>query len=388
MTILKMINSSLYFKLVCFYILFSTIISLSYSQEITIKNGVKFINNEVSPKKDIQNIELQFIRKYGGLDATTEDMILYHQMSVALDNNNNLYILDLHEPNIKVYNSEGSFIRNFGKKGQGPVEFSRPIGIDIDSENNIYISDFLTHSISKLSTEGKHIRTIHPKVKNSFPIFRVLNNHFLISGTDSFPIRLPEGSIYNEPVIKMYDQNGNFIKNFGEIGVFEDQSVCKMGNAVCLSIDKNDNIYVAYRFQNRIEKYNYQGTLLLQIKRRLPYKFSEKAKLIIERRKNGIISGVGSPILNIFSFGISTDYKERIWTLTFSRQPKRRFYTILEDEKNYVKLEIFDKEGFFVKDILLSEAFETERNCIYIRKNRLFLINSIDVSVSEYRIIN
>ena len=55
---------------------------------------------------------------------------------------------------------------------------------------------------------------------------------------------------------------------------------------------------------------------------------------------------------------------------------------------NYIKLEVFNKDGLLIDEIPLKMDIAPFNNCLYIKENRLFIINNNDVSITEYRIIS
>ena len=128
----------------------------------------------------------------------------------------------------------------------------------------------------------------------------------------------------------------------------------------------------------------------MQIKRNLNFKpLKENLSSKKEVRNNGVVAGVGLPIMKVVSCGISTDNAGRIWVITFSRQPKYESLSSVKDgETNYTKLEIFNKEGILIKEIPIKDDLAPGKNCLYIEKNRLFLINSNDAAIIEYKIVN
>ena len=361
---------------------------LASGQSVLVKNGVKYIENDALKLQNTAGIELQFVKKYGGLDPITDDVFLYKPMGVVLSEDDNLFVLDFAAPYVKVYNSDGLLVKSFANKGQGPGEFITPVGLDIDADGKLYIAESNRH-ITVLSPDGDYIRHIYPEEPENLLEFRIARNGKVISAVAPWLVYYPKGRLYANSVMKMFDRNGSLIKGFGKIYAYDDQTICRVANGVAFSLDYQDNIYLTYRYQNRIEKYSPEGDLLLSISRKLAFSITKKPKAILKVRKNGVIYGVEAPIMNIVSCGISTDEQGRIWVMTFSRQPKYRKHNIVADgEINYVKLEVFNKNGILIDEIHLKDDFAPALNTIYIKGRRLFLINRNDASISEFQIVN
>ncbi|CAG5106286.1 Similar to trim71: E3 ubiquitin-protein ligase TRIM71 (Xenopus tropicalis) [Cotesia congregata] len=56
---------------------------------------------------------------------------------VACDKDGNIIVADRSNNEIKIYDKNGNFIRNFGTRGSSPGQFDRPAGIVVDNRNRI-----------------------------------------------------------------------------------------------------------------------------------------------------------------------------------------------------------------------------------------------------------
>ena len=61
---------------------------------------------------------------------------------ISVDSGGRIYIGDPKSSEIKIFNNSGKFVRNFGRKGQGPGEFIRPMTLSFcDLTNELFIQD-------------------------------------------------------------------------------------------------------------------------------------------------------------------------------------------------------------------------------------------------------
>jgi len=74
--------------------------------------------------------------------------------NVAVDKDGNLYVADTMNDRIEEFDAEGTFIRAFGKNGDGPGEFSRPKGIAIDCDNHVWVMDAMMNRLQVFTAEG------------------------------------------------------------------------------------------------------------------------------------------------------------------------------------------------------------------------------------------
>lgn len=60
---------------------------------------------------------------------------------LAVDEDGNLYVCDTLNNRIEIFDADGTFIREYGKNGDGPGYFARPKGVAIDSDGHIWVAD-------------------------------------------------------------------------------------------------------------------------------------------------------------------------------------------------------------------------------------------------------
>ena len=135
-------------KLPLIFIIFVCIfLSSSYSQQkaewkgkVEIEDGVKVIRN---PKEPIYNEDVFELREELSIGEAEgrKDYMFSMIVSFDIDDNGNIYVLDIKERQVKVFNLDGNFVRNIGRMGQGPGELQNPYTVQITSQNEIAIWD-------------------------------------------------------------------------------------------------------------------------------------------------------------------------------------------------------------------------------------------------------
>ena len=65
-------------------------------------------------------LQLRWIRMWGGAEEEDEHKFFKYPVSVAVDKNNNLYICDQNNHQVRVYDLAGKYVRTIGRKGRGP----------------------------------------------------------------------------------------------------------------------------------------------------------------------------------------------------------------------------------------------------------------------------
>ena len=87
----------------------------------------------------------------------TGDGQIMWPVSIALDNDENIYISDEALQRISVFDKGGRFLAKWGVQGSGDGEFDRPAGIAIDKDGNLLVADALNHRVQKYTKDGRYL---------------------------------------------------------------------------------------------------------------------------------------------------------------------------------------------------------------------------------------
>jgi hypothetical protein len=75
------------------------------------------------------------------VDAYHTDTAFIHQPTNIYIENDNIYVSDVGETNVKAYDMKGNFLRSYGSVGLMHGNLVRPKGIAVDKEENLYVVD-------------------------------------------------------------------------------------------------------------------------------------------------------------------------------------------------------------------------------------------------------
>ena len=89
-----------------------------------------------------------------------ENYIFSELRSIQVDEQENIYALDMKEIKIKVFDKNGKFIRSFGTKGQGPGEIGMPIRMEMTPSGNLVIYDMGNNKFIFFSLDGTCLREL------------------------------------------------------------------------------------------------------------------------------------------------------------------------------------------------------------------------------------
>jgi hypothetical protein len=122
-------------------------------------DGVTVVKNSIEPMYGEDVFDLEEELSIGEVEGKEEYMFT-NIFDVAVDDEENIYILDLNQGQIRVFNPDGGFIRNISKRGQGPGEFQYPGQIMISPDREFVICDLMARRLFFFSLEGVFQRDI------------------------------------------------------------------------------------------------------------------------------------------------------------------------------------------------------------------------------------
>ena len=87
-----------------------------------------------------------------------EEQMFQDIRTLDVDAVGSIYVLDEKAANIKVFNSDGDFIRTIAKGGQGPGELGMPISIHLSPGRELFVNDMGRRSLLVFTLAGEFLR--------------------------------------------------------------------------------------------------------------------------------------------------------------------------------------------------------------------------------------
>jgi sugar lactone lactonase YvrE len=90
--------------------------------------------------------------------------------AAAVDKEGNLYVTDMLNNRVEVFDAEGNFVRTWGKIGDAPGQFGRPKGIAVDSDGHIWVADGALDRVTIFGNKGELLMAFgtHGKIASQF----------------------------------------------------------------------------------------------------------------------------------------------------------------------------------------------------------------------------
>lgn len=307
-------------------------------------DGVTVVKNPNEPmyKEDIFVLEEELtIGESEGREEYMFQLIRY----IAVDEKENIYILDRKAGHIKVFDNKGSYIQTIGKKGQGPGEFVTPGQIFI-WERKLMVYDNGDRSFSFFTLDGEFIKSINASKAEGLEakIDSKGNITFATMGyskeTRNITYRLD-----------LYDKELNFIKRLDSIpGAADHRGYNLFPPLFSWAIDSNDNIIYGYQKEYKLQVFNPDGNLKkIIIKEHEPAKITKQE---IDERMANIQPGrkVYIPQYHPVFRGIFIDGDGRIFVMNWPRVGAHEgyFYDVFDSEGSYItKISLMGNPGIW-----------------------------------------
>jgi len=323
------------------------------------KNNVTIVKNPSKPLYSESVISFGEDLSIGSKDGA-EEYIFSRIGDIEVDDKGNIYVIDILDAQIRVFNEKGVYLNTYGGKGQGPGEMQRPIFMQITSKNELVVYDSMTFRFLYYSRDGKYLHSINTK-PGIFPI-KLDSNDNIICQKISAPPPI------NGKVLMKYDTDFNLLLEIvrsekGKKGILE------IGKPSCYcNITLNDQIVWGCSSEYKINVLNSSGKMTLKIlKEDVPLKITEDIRnKYLNQYSPSIKAGLK---LNFYTHypsfsNILTDEDGLIYVKTYEKtSPNSQYYYF----------DVFDNKGIYL--VKLPIYMNLDNKSVW-KNNKLYTIET------------
>ena len=156
-------------------------------------------------------------------------------------------------PKVRIYDLNGSFIKEFGSGGMGAGEFNQPRGVSFAPNGDLWVADHVNHRVQIFDGNGTYLRQIgnlaeNPGLSSPTAVAMDLSNYYL-SDTE------------NDRVVVMSQADGSHVRTIAVNGANYNQ----VSNPKGIALDGYGRIYVADNGNNRVQVFENNGTFVRSI---------------------------------------------------------------------------------------------------------------------------
>jgi hypothetical protein len=113
------------------------------------------VANPIQPRDGIITPKLTELWSVGG-DNDPQGDLVNQPFEIRLAADGTVYVSDRGDVCIRVFDAKGKFLRQVGRKGQGPGDYDTPFFIDVDAQNRVHVLDMQSQRVTKFDPIGKY----------------------------------------------------------------------------------------------------------------------------------------------------------------------------------------------------------------------------------------
>jgi hypothetical protein len=231
---------------------------------------------KLSSSKSIEDIF--DIKSETQLETSAESAISYIT-DLEIDSRDNFIVADgWQSRGVYIFSSDGRFVKELGRQGQGPGEYLNPVSIDIGKNGNIWVADYGGNRISIFSKDFKFIKSIVGKTRLLYYLNINSKDKIYMYRSMANPLRPSTAD-----TIFRYDAECQKISSFAPFPE-EALEVKFWSGQDGMTIDKDDFVYELNPLFYRIRKFSPQGELITSFSRK-----TKLFKIVTKKGKKPII---------------------------------------------------------------------------------------------------
>jgi len=315
-------------------------------------NGVEYIHNPATPLHPEKTVTFVEDLSISGEDKDG-NIILFEPWLSLVDDNENIYIIELKDQVIRVFGSDGKYIKTIGAKGSGPGEFQSLAYLAVTKDGKLVAIDQISRRTSFFDPSGRFLKSFQWRT-GYYSFIMIKSSSYIIS-----EIVYSEDRQFQDLFVKEVDFIGKEIRFSGEFTPPE-AKIIRQGkySQYFISPVTTSSIFVGdparslfYHCVNNkyiIEVYDTSGKLFRKIDR--PYKpvpFTDKdAKAYREKYGNlgneflkKAVEEMEMPKVKSIVERMSVDDDGHLWIRTNEIKE--------EGDKILTAFDIFDSDGYY-----------------------------------------
>jgi hypothetical protein len=118
------------------------------------RDGVLYVSNPTEPADGAASVELRELWRLGGESEADEEFFGVIS-KVATGPEGNVYLLDQQLSEVRIFTSDGAYVRTIGREGEGPGEFRRPTDLFFTPDGNVAVLQMAPGKIVLLTPQGE-----------------------------------------------------------------------------------------------------------------------------------------------------------------------------------------------------------------------------------------
>ena len=230
----------------------------SWKGSIETRDGVTIVKNPREPM-DWKSPVLLDKELTIGDPANDKEAELSRPFRLLVDDQGNIYVLDIQDGNIKKYAPDGKFVMTIGRKGQGPGELQGPMSIQMTPEKELLVDCVISSRLVYFTPEGAFLRETH--------LAKIPRALILADGLGDFICGFPESAQTFKEVLAKFgsDQEKRF--QIAEVDPHYSEIYFPFAPGIIFNVTRENHIVWAFTDKYEIMFTDLQGQLIKRISR-------------------------------------------------------------------------------------------------------------------------
>ena len=215
----------------------------------TDREGNIFVSDQKKDKPRIQMFthEGTYVRQFGDKGNGPGQILRAH--GLVFDSQDRLFVMDVDCMRVSIFNYDGSYVKTWGRDGPNLEDFNAPHGIAIDANDDIFVAGYYG-PCQKFTADGKFLRAFaEPDPPDRATYFHSIvsdrwgNVYLTVRGASGFGGKVEDNEGNLVSVMK-YNNNGDYVSSL-RLNV--------KGHAEnSAAVDRNGKVYAIYAGSERM----------------------------------------------------------------------------------------------------------------------------------------
>jgi len=231
-----------------FFLLLVLIVSGFPVHSESSKSKAVLVSNNLAEFNAVQGkLKLTLVRVWG---ENEEDEYIQSPHQVLTSKTNDVYICDMNNHVVKVFDRNGTFLRSIGRPGRGPGDFSLPASMALSPTGDLWVAEIGGLRVQRFSPRGKSLHIF----KHASPLYLIG-----ITANDELIVNDHNETLKTGKLAFIMDGNG---KSLRSIGTYHDPDRSfVLSERLLYAADERGNLYVSSRWAGVVRKYAPNGEM-------------------------------------------------------------------------------------------------------------------------------
>ena len=284
--------------------------------------------------------------------------------SVAVDDDENIYVLDYQRSHVRIFNDRGEYLTSIGKSGQGPLEFIEPWSLLISHEKHLVVNDSGNNLLKFFTLDGKFIKSLSTATLRFFSRFKMDSQGYITARTARYDAK----DAWFE--VSRFDPELNLIKVIASYNYPFRSDFNPYRSHFHWQIRKNDTLIIGLPEEYELQLMTPEGEVIKRIVKDYdPSEITEEEKEEERKKHPDYVRPVFPKFYPPFQT-ITLDEEDRIFVQTWkkTRDGSGFFYDVFDSEGRHITTFPLESRPLIWKKGKLYALFEDEKGFQKIKR--------------------